>query len=179
MRIISGIFGSRKLNAPETNNIRPTSDRAKESLFNMIINRFDLEGMAVLDLFSGTGNLGLECISRGAATCCFVDQNVLPVLKNIDMLGVKDKSEVVKSDVLRFLKVSVERCFDLVFCDPPYNYESYTELLEYISRMKTVLILEHSGDFKLSPEFEEMVFLRRKVGAVNFTFFNFSEKESE
>lgn len=173
MRIITGIYKGRILKSPDSNKVRPTSDRAKESLFNVLNNIVDFDEMTVLDLFCGTGSLGLECISRGAVMCYFTDTDVNLVQSNIYLLDLKDQCEVFRSDVQTFLKNFKRTDIDIVFCDPPYDYEQYTELIEKISLMKTFLVLEHSGDFKLNERFEECVFLKKKTGAVNFTFFDF------
>ncbi|MBK8552831.1 MAG: 16S rRNA (guanine(966)-N(2))-methyltransferase RsmD [Ignavibacteria bacterium] len=173
MRIITGNYKGRILKSPDSNKVRPTSDRAKESLFNVLNNIVDFEEMTVLDLFCGTGSLGLECISRGARRCYFVDNDVNAVRKNIDILKLKDECEVLRSEVLNFLNRFNRSDIDIVFCDPPYDYERYSELIEKISLMKTILVLEHSGKFKLNDKFEEYVILKKKTGTVNFTFFDF------
>lgn len=173
MRIISGIYNRRILHSPESENVRPTSDRAKETLFNMLNVRYDLEGMEILDLFCGTGNLGLECISRGASKCCFVDKDIKLVQKNIELLKAGDRCVTVRSDAVMFLADN-EKKFDMVFCDPPYDYKNYTELLEKISLMKTVLALEHPDRFKPDIKFENQILFRKKTGSVNFTLFDFS-----
>ncbi|HMS34711.1 MAG TPA: 16S rRNA (guanine(966)-N(2))-methyltransferase RsmD [Ignavibacteria bacterium] len=174
MRIISGIYNRRILFTPDSDRVRPTSDRAKESLFNMLSVRYDFDGMEILDLFCGTGNLGLECLSRGAAMCCFVDKDIKLVQKNIEMLKASDKCEVVRSDVIMFLKTSVKKNFDMVFCDPPYDYDNYSGILEEISQMKTDLVLEHSDKFRSDLKFDKQIIFRRKIGTVNFTLFDFS-----
>ena len=173
MRIISGKYNRRILISPDSYKVRPTSDRAKETLFNILSCRYDFNGMNVLDLFCGTGNLGLECLSRGAAMCCFVDKDVKLVMKNIELLKAGDNTCVERSDVLVFLKRRGKESFDLVFCDPPYDYENYNALLEEISLMKTILVLEHSEKFKADIKFEKFILLKKKIGTVNFTLFDF------
>ncbi|MDQ3020187.1 MAG: 16S rRNA (guanine(966)-N(2))-methyltransferase RsmD [Bacteroidota bacterium] len=174
MRIISGIYKSRILKTPSSGKVRPTSDRAKETLFNVLNNVIDFEGIKCLDLFCGTGNLGLECISRGADMCYFIDEQTDLVIKNIRLLNAEDKSKVFKSKALSFLNKFTEKEIDVIFCDPPYSYEPYNELIEKISLFKTILILEHSKDFIVSKNFEKNVFLKKKIGTVNFTFFDFN-----
>ena len=164
MRIISGKYNRRILISPDSYKVRPTSDRAKETLFNILNVRYDFNGMKVLDLFCGTGNLGLECLSRGAAMCCFVDKDVRLVQKNIELLKAGDITCVERSDVLVFLKRRGKESFDLVFCDPPYDYENYNALLEEISLMKTILVLEHSEKFKADIKFEKFIMLKKKIG---------------
>ncbi len=129
MRVISGTARGRKLKEPEGHAIRPTTDMVKESVFNII--QFDIEGRRVLDLFAGTGQLGIEALSRGAASAVFVDAStdaVRLVRDNIKHLGFEDKATVLKSDAVAFLKNGGK--FDVIFLDPPYD----TGLLEKVLR---------------------------------------------
>lgn len=174
MRIISGIYKSRILKSPSTYKIRPTSDRAKETLFNILNNRIDFNGIKCMDLFCGSGNLGLECISRGASECIFVDEDVNLVRKNIETLGVGKFSNVIKSDVINFLDGIKEAKSDLIFCDPPYSYEKYDLLIDKVSNLESIFVLEHSEDLNIS-KCKENIFLKKKIGTVNFTFFDFSK----
>ena len=173
MRIISGIYKGRILKSPDSYKVRPTADRAKESLFNILNNRFDFDEMKIADLFCGSGSLGLECISRGASECCFVDKDVKLVTKNVEFLNAGAQSKIIRSDVLEFLKNEENTFFDIIFCDPPYDYDRYPELLEKIFLMKTVLILEHSEKFEYDEKFNQYIFLKKKIGTVNFTFYDF------
>ena len=173
MRIISGIYKSRTLLSPRTYNVRPTSDRAKETLFNILGHRFRFEDKTCIDLFCGTGNLGLECISRGAGMCYFVDEDTTLVKKNIETLEAAGNSKVIRSEAIKFIKSFSETNIDLVFCDPPYDYKHYKTLIEEISKLKSVLILEHGADYEKDPALAENIFLEKKVGTVHFTFFDF------
>lgn len=124
MRIITGIAKGRKLIAPEGMDTRPTADRVKQSVFNII--SLKLIQSSVLDLFAGTGNLGLEAISQGAKGCTFVENNKSTyniLLKNINELGFSDKSIVLKRDAIESLKQLQQKntCFDIIFLDPPYS----------------------------------------------------------
>jgi 16S rRNA (guanine966-N2)-methyltransferase len=174
MRIISGSFKRRTLKSPESDKVRPTSDRAKETLFNILSNRIEIEGISCLDLFCGTGSLGLECISRGAAMCYFVDKDTNTVSKNIELLGVTGKSKVYRSDAMAYLDKFNVKEINLVVCDPPYNYENYNGLIEKISLLKTILILEHSKYLTIKKDFVKYIFLEKRIGTVNFTFFDFN-----
>ena len=121
MRIISGSARGRKLKEPQGLDTRPTTDKVKESLFNII--QFELEGRRVLDLFAGTGQMGIECLSRGAASAVFVDQRreaAALVRENVKLCGFTDRSRVAQEDALSFLSVCREK-FDVVFLDPPYQ----------------------------------------------------------
>lgn len=123
MRIIAGRFKSRLITSPKGVYIRPTSDLVKESLFNML-GGFIIDKDA-LDLFSGTGNLGIEALSRGAKSCVFVDNNhrcVTAIKKNLEALGIKEDIEVISRDGFKYIKESNQKglIFDLIFLDPPY-----------------------------------------------------------
>lgn len=120
MRVISGNARGRKLREPDGQAIRPTTDMVKESVFNII--QFDIEGRRVLDLFAGTGQLGIEALSRGAASAVFVDESteaVRLVRENLKNMGVEDKSVVTKGDAIAFLKRGDQ--YDIIFLDPPYE----------------------------------------------------------
>lgn len=125
MRIISGSAGGRKIKAPKSIDIKPTSERVKESIFNII--QFDIEGRRVLDLFAGTGQLGIEALSRGAASAVFVDsssESTKLTRENLRRCGFTDTALVYNTEALRYLEY--EEKFDLIFIDPPYD----SELLE-------------------------------------------------
>ena len=129
MRVITGSARGRKLKTPETYDIRPTTDNVKEAVFNII--QFDVEGRRVLDLFAGTGQLGIEALSRGAASAVFVDRDraaVRLVRENLRACGLE--GTVRQEDALSALR-RPER-FDLIFVDPPYDAGLYGEVLETI-----------------------------------------------
>ena len=173
MRIISGNYKGMKLCSFVKKNIRPTSDRAKETLFNILHNLMDFNGMKCLDLFCGTGALGLEMISRGAESCVFVDKNIEVVKKNAVHMSIEDKCEFVRSDALNYL-LKVKDEFDVVFCDPPYDHENYDEIINGVSECGSFLVLEHSADFKLNDEYGKYFYKRKKIGTVNFTLLDFN-----
>lgn len=121
MRIISGTARGRKLKEPQGMDTRPTTDKVKESLFNII--QFELEGRRVLDLYAGTGQLGLEALSRGAEHCTFVDMRreaAALVRENIQLCRFEAQARVVQEEALSFLSACREK-FDVVFLDPPYE----------------------------------------------------------
>ena len=120
MRIITGLARGKRLVAPDGNDVRPTPERVKEGIFSAL--QFDLEGRRVLDLFAGSGQLGLEALSRGAASAVFVDSSnasLAIVKRNIEITGFEDKARVVRSDYAAFAAANRE-IFDIVFIDPPY-----------------------------------------------------------
>lgn len=120
MRIITGTARGRKLKELQGMDTRPTTDKVKESMFNIV--QFDIEGRRVLDLFAGTGQLGIECLSRGAAHAVFVDlrrEAAALVRENLALCQVADRASVVQGDALAYLGRCGEK-FDLIFLDPPY-----------------------------------------------------------
>ena len=135
MRVITGTARGRKLKELSGLETRPTTDKVKESLFNII--QFDIEGRRVLDLFGGTGQLGIECLSRGAASCTFVDirkEAAALIRENVALCGFQDRSRVVQGDYLAFLTGCREK-FDLVFLDPPYGAGMLEKALEAIAKI--------------------------------------------
>ena len=130
MRVITGSARGRKLKTPENYDIRPTTDNVKESVFNII--QFDIEGRRVLDLFAGTGQLGIECLSRGASSAVFVDQSreaVKIVKENLKACGLS--GTVVQSDATSFLRTCGK--FDIIFVDPPYDSDLYESVLNTVN----------------------------------------------
>ena len=130
MRVITGSARGRRLKAPEGLDIRPTTDNVKESVFNIL--QFEIEGRRVLDLFAGTGQLGIECLSRGAREVVFIDQSreaVKTVRENLKTCGFT--APVLQQDALRYLGDGGK--FDLIFVDPPYDAGLYESVLEKIN----------------------------------------------
>ena len=120
MRIVAGEHRGRRLQAPRGRSTRPTADRVREALFSML---GDVQGARVLDLFAGSGALGIEALSRGAASVVFVERDnaaVAAIRRNLDAIGAGE-TEVIRRDVLKFL-TSCAESFDLVFVDPPYDF---------------------------------------------------------
>ena len=123
MRIISGILKGRLINVPQSKDIRPTTDRVRETLFNLLNNRIDFDDIEILDFYSGSGSLGLECISRGAKHVTFVEKNFQiykNLLDNIKSLGVESSCKVVKSEAIDYSKRVPEKQYDLILADPPF-----------------------------------------------------------
>ena len=134
MRVITGSARGRRLKELEGMETRPTTDRVKEGLFNVL--QFDIEGRRVLDLFAGTGQLGIECLSRGAASAVFVDRRpdaVKLIRENLKLCDLTDRARVVAGDSMEFLK-SVREKFDLVLLDPPYQAELLEAAIAHIAR---------------------------------------------
>jgi len=175
MRIISGTHKSRNIIAPKTLPVRPTTDFAKESIFNIINNHFEFEQLSVLDLFSGTGNIAYEFASRGSQniTAVDVDTNCSAFIKKMAQTLNFQNIITIKSDVFGYLKYC-KNTFDIIFADPPYTLNS-VELIPNLIFEKQLLkhngwlILEHDAkkDFKNHNCFID----QRHYGKVNFSIF--------
>lgn len=160
MRVISGSLRGRIIKGHDIVGTRPTMDRVKESVFASIQDK--IADSVVLDLFAGSGNLGIEAISNGCSFCYFVDCNpkcIKVIKENLKMFGISDKAQVIESDYNRVLKLFSNRgqVFDIIFIDPPYKEHILLELLETIRENKLLvtgglIILEYNFD-----ELEEVV----------------------
>ncbi|KUG26662.1 16s rrna (guanine(966)-n(2))-methyltransferase ssu rrna m(2)g966 [hydrocarbon metagenome] len=130
MRIISGKYKSRSIKAPSSKFTRPTTDIVKETIFNILQNRIEIEGLKVLDIYAGSGSLGLEALSRGAAEVHFVEMNfsVFKVLlNNIKNLEAEDSCRIFKKSALKFTQTKEHETYDLIFADPPFfEYDIHT-----------------------------------------------------
>ncbi|MCQ2271342.1 MAG: 16S rRNA (guanine(966)-N(2))-methyltransferase RsmD [Bacteroidales bacterium] len=183
MRIISGKNRGRQITAPNNLPVRPTTDMAKESLFNILNNYFYFDRVTVLDLFAGTGNLTYEFASREALSVTSVDSYQACtdfIRRTVDKLGYGSQVSVVKADAFLF----TQRCrqqFDIIFADPPYDLENIGQIVDNVFNNKLLkpdgwLIIEHSKDhdFSQHPQFYQ----HRKYGKVNFSFLvNMTETE--
>ena len=147
MRVVAGEYGGRRLKAPPGRDTRPTADRVREALFSIL---GQVDGLAVLDLYAGSGALGIEALSRGAAAAVFVesDGNAADVIEhNLAALGAR--GEVVRRDVTEWLKSGQEGVYDLVFCDPPYDAAAHiaqplTDLLPRVAAPQALIVTESS-----------------------------------
>ena len=149
MRIISGEYKSRKIySPPSSKELRPSSDRTRETLFNILSHRIELDDSTCLDLFSGTGAYGLESLSRGAAGCSFVDISARAlgfISKTSEALGCSSQIELVKADAVEFLRINADKDYDIIFADPPYDYGDYSELIRLVLKKNfKVFVLECS-----------------------------------
>jgi len=181
MRIIAGKYKGRTLKPPPRNKkTRPTTDSARETLFNILENRFNSEGKIAIDLFCGTGGLGIECLSRGAVKCYFVDIDISLIKENVSVLKIEDVSFIKKSDSLRFLKkFTAEENYNdyyIIFADPPYIYRQYIELKEEAGKINCIFILEHSVQF-IPDKNDNHLLLTRKSGITEFSIFDFRKNK--
>jgi 16S rRNA (guanine966-N2)-methyltransferase len=167
MRIISGEKKGHRITAGKKANIRPTSDRVRESIFNVL--RQEVMGKRVLDLFAGAGGLGLEALSRGALWATFVDSSsgsVHTLKKNLERLKLKDRSTVIRLDGLRALN-KIEQSFDLVFADPPYGKGYVQRIIDMVARSEVleeggILVLEHHKKEECRCPAERLSLLKEK-----------------
>ena len=169
MKVISGILKGRNIEGYNIDGTRPTMDRVKESLFATIQN--NLKDSVVLDLFAGSGQLGIEAISNGAKLCYFIDNNkeVIKVLnKNISNLNIKSNSKVILSDWKKSLNEFANQNlkFDLIFVDPPYDYNVYEKILDKVSNLNILnenglIILEHSN-IKFKDTYNNLTLYKEK-----------------
>lgn len=175
MRIIGGVLKGLRFNPPSNLPVRPTTDLAKESLFNILNNRIDFEGIKVLDLFSGTGNISMEFASRGAAEVISVDKHTgcINYLKDLSKQHKLETITPFRADALKFLKEETEQ-FDLIFADPPYDLPQIPLIAELVFERNLlvsdgILIIEHPSNKRLNnhPNFLE----QRKYGNTSFSFF--------
>jgi len=170
VRIISGTHRGQRIAAPKGRTTRPTSDRVRENAFNLI---GPLDGASVLDLYAGSGAMGLEALSRGAAICTFVefDRDACRTINaNLDKLRLN--ATVLCQDVLRALATE-RRTFDLVFCDPPYGFADHARLAPHLVRVLAPNgLLVYETGAKTRPEIEGLnVRTSRKYGSARLTLF--------
>lgn len=175
MRIIAGTLRGRRLNPPESLPVRPTTDMARESLFNILNNYVDFEECSVMDLFAGTGAVSFEFVSRGVREVTSIDINArcTDYIKSEAARMQIRNMHVVRADVFDLLK-RANRKFDIVFADPPYSLDELASLPDLIFDRQVltddgIFILEHPHEFQFEehPHFWQ----HRAYGKVNFTFF--------
>ncbi len=180
MRVISGKIKGRRVKAPKSHFVRPTADRVKEALFNILPH--DLSGFKVLDLFAGTGNLSIEALSRGAKESLLVDvsrQSGRTIRDNLTALGLSAVSRVWIAPVFRSLRLLGQKgeSFDVIFLDPPYEKGWVEETIEIIAdkgllRPGGVLVAEHSAREKVDQIYGSLVLRdQRRYGTTLLSFF--------
>lgn len=176
MRVISGIYKRRRFEVPRTFKARPTTDFAKENIFNVVSNLLDLEGLDALDLFAGTGSISFELLSRECRSVTAVEKNnahasfIAKVAKELKT----DSLRLIRGDVFRYLHTLPSKSFDFIFADPPYALKELTEVPQLVLerdllRDGGVFVMEHpkTNDFSNLPYFYQ----HRVYGSVNFSIF--------
>ncbi|MCM1029378.1 MAG: RsmD family RNA methyltransferase [Pseudoflavonifractor sp.] len=175
MRIIRGKYGRRRFDVPANITARPTTDFAKENIFNVIENMIDLEGISALDLFAGTGAISFELLSRGASRVTAVEKAPVQgrfIAETARKLG-DDNLKLIRMDALRFISAAPSR-FDFIFADPPYDLDGFADIPGKVLASGMIapgglFIIEHSAkyDFSVLPHFHS----HRAYGSVNFSLF--------
>ena len=167
VRVVGGVLGGRRLEAPAGDGARPTSDRAREAVFNMLFAMSLPEGASVLDLFAGSGALGIEALSRGAAHATFVDSDAAAcraITANLTALGISDRTEVIRSDAAGFLNTNTRRV-DLAFADPPYEFGGWPDLLDALDTVGArVLVCESDREIEPGPHHRWQTHRTRRYG---------------
>lgn len=175
MRIIRGKYGRRRFDVPTNITARPTTDFARENIFNVIENMVDLEGATAVDLFAGTGAVSFELLSRGCSSVTAVEKASTQYNFIRKVAGILDDPafHVVRGDVFRYIQ-SVRTAADIIFADPPYNLPDFGEipgkiLASALFGPHTLFIMEHSKDYNFEnlPDFHG----HRAYGSVNFSIF--------
>lgn len=175
MRIIRGKYGRRRFDVPKNITARPTTDFARENIFNVLENLADFEGKSALDLFAGTGAISFEFLSRGCSDVTSVEQAPVQVqfIRSVKEKLGDECLRVIKGDVFKFIS-TCNRQFDFIFADPPYDHPRFDEIPELILnsgmvKQGTIVVIEHSKtrDFSDLPGFAQ----HRVYGSVNFSIF--------
>jgi len=176
MRIIGGTFGGRRFNPPAKIPARPTTEVAKEGLFNILGNMIDFEGIKTCDIFGGTGSISYELASRGATDLTLIERDPTTIdfiKKTAKELGIADKMNIIRGDVFRFMKSSTDQ-YDFIFAGPPYALLNIDELPLLVFEKNMLLpggifVLEHTprNDYQKHPRFVRM----KNYGTTVFTFF--------
>ena len=180
LRVITGIAKGYKLKTVKGLNTRPTSDKVKGALFNILAGR--IEGSSVLDLFAGTGNLGIEALSRGADLAVFIDkspESISVIKENLKHTRLEDKATVIPGDVLVILKKMsiVHKKYDIIFMDPPYNKNLVQETLKIIEENdiineKGIIVAERSVKDDIGINLEKLkLFREQRYGDTVLSFF--------
>lgn len=176
LRIIGGKYRHLQIKAPDVDSTRPTTDKVREALMSAL--NFDIPGKDVLDLFAGSGALGLECLSRGAASCFFVDTNIKAyktIKENIKNLKIEERVDVFLQDYKVFLETNKDKKFGLILLDPPYKHkEVYDEIVDFLFENdmlseEAVIVKECDIPFKEDSRFRK--FKNYKYGIIHVSVY--------
>ncbi|MFS0879861.1 16S rRNA (guanine(966)-N(2))-methyltransferase RsmD [Metabacillus niabensis] len=187
MRVVSGNFKGRQLKAVPGMTTRPTTDKVKEAIFNMVGPYFD--GGLALDLFAGSGGLGIESLSRGIDKCIFVDREIKAIQtihKNLEACRAEQLAEVYRNDADRALKAIIKRQlqFKLIFLDPPYKLQKLEALIKTMSDHNLILdngyiVAEHGNEFVLPHEIGEYIQVKHETyGISSITVYGLNKQET-
>lgn len=167
MRVVAGALRGRRIESPQSDATRPTTDKVREAVFNALVSMGEIDGARVLDAFAGTGAMGIEALSRGAASCTFVERDKVAIAvlrRNLSTLGLADVGTVVQADAMSPTHLSGD--FDIVIADPPYGFEDWSRLLSLVTA--PLLIVESDGPVDAAPAWE--VVRERRYGRTMVTF---------
>ncbi|MDD8019405.1 MAG: 16S rRNA (guanine(966)-N(2))-methyltransferase RsmD [Bacteroidota bacterium] len=184
MRVIAGKYKNRILKTVADNSVRPATDKVKGAIFNVMQSRVDWTQSVVLDLYAGSGSVGIEALSRGAQRVVFVEnsRSALQFLKmNLDTVGANGNAQVVFGDVEKFLQSSLTK-YSVVFADPPYALEALADLPTKIFERDIVaaggyLIIEHPARFEFHPGSLWEIVAHKEYGRTNVSFFQHKKIE--
>lgn len=182
MRVVSGKYKGKSLRAVPGSSTRPTTDKVKEAIFNIIGPYFD--GGMGLDLFAGSGGLGIEALSRGVENMIFVDRDskaIQTIHENLRTCGIEDEAEVYRNDANRALKAIIKRdiVFEYIFLDPPYAKQQLKEILETIDKNKLlsqngVIVCEHSSDVSMPIKIENLNQIKKETyGIITISIYTY------
>jgi len=179
MRVITGLYKGRIIKTVDDLSVRPATERVKQTIFNMLMSRLDLEGAHVLDLFAGSGNLGIEALSRGAGHVTFVESSEEAagyIERNIETLGCEDAATIIETDAMRYIRDEGGR-FDLIFADPPYAFEQTAEIPplvfgNHLLKNDGYLLIEHASDLRFNDTPQYHAGPEKKFGRTVVTFFH-------
>ena len=175
IRIIGGAFRGRRLSVLGADDLRPTTDRVREAIFNALGTAGLAAPAQVVDLFSGSGAMGLEALSRGAGHVTFVERNRLAaerIRENVTRIGVTERTTVVVADALEWLRRPETRAtgFDLAFCDPPYRFDMWQTLCNDLSEAGVGFVVAETGDELAAPDASYEVVRSRRYSRSWVTF---------
>ena len=178
MRVIAGLYKGRVLKTVKDLSVRPATDRVKQTIFDMLTHRLVFDGANVLDLFAGSGSLGIEALSRGANRVTFVESNNDAgsfIEKNLETLGCEDSAEVIAMDAMQYLRRAREQ-YDLIFADPPYEYDETATIPSIVFQDKVLkrhgyLLIEHASGLQFDDTPLYHAGPSRKFGRTIVTFF--------
>ena len=179
MRVITGSARGCRLRTLEGNDVRPTTEKVKEAMFSAI--QFDVEGRRVLDLFAGSGQLGIEALSRGAESAVFIDsskKSIEVVKQNLAAARLEDKAKVMQTDFAAYLAMTPDR-YDIVFMDPPYATGQLSSALQSVARVMSnyaIAVCEHPSDEPLPQQVDRFsIYKTYRFGKVAFTIYRPTE----
>ena len=189
MRIISGFLGGLHLKAPKGYKVRPTADQVREAMFNILVSRFSIENIEVLDLFAGTGALGIEALSRGASSAVFVDPNTeaqRTIRTNLSTTQLRERGRLIRAYAAKGIKIVEDQGlqFGGVFLDPPYREGWVDKMLRLLASSAILapqawVVVEHDQHEAGADEYTSLVLTdRRRYGKTGVSFYQYQDEEA-